>query len=217
MVWETGLPPPKLHFIHKIKVMEIKVSFLSTGRKQLNILFHSYSHFFQGKSFCSPKLYNCKEVSAFSNTQARIHASASIAPSCLVLSSIAPNHGRTFSRKIFIVSMVAILLITPTQRAAMCLTAVLGCWRHIDRWGKCCINWREEEGVGGMVNMNYKQIMELVWSKQSFNVTVTSWMVLEMAPSQDHISILSKLIFWLETKNWALKKYYSPIQLKFRQ
>lgn len=85
------------------------------------ILLNSSSHFF--RQF----LLNLSKVSTFLNAHTRIHASASIAPSCLVLSSIAPNHGRTFSRKIFMVSMVAILLITPTQRAAMCLTAVLGC------------------------------------------------------------------------------------------
>lgn len=128
----TELSPLKLHFFFPTSIRKAtEISFLyllSTGGRHftsipLPIIFR--------QQLLLPTLYKRKESFAFFNTQARIHASASIAPSCLVLSSIAPSHGRTCSRKIFIVSMVAILLITPTQRAAMCLTAVLGCWRHM--------------------------------------------------------------------------------------
>lgn len=47
-----------------------------------------------------------------------------MAPSCLVQSSMAASQGRTRSRKLFMVSSMASLLKTPTQRAAMWRTAV---------------------------------------------------------------------------------------------
>lgn len=72
----------------------------------------------------------------------RIQAMASMAPSCLVLSSIAPNQGSTCSRNTFMVSIVAILLSIPTQRAAMWRTAVYGCCRQVHRRGSCSINCR---------------------------------------------------------------------------
>lgn len=43
------------------------------------------------------------------------------------------------------VSSMAILLNTPTQRAAMCRTAVYGCCRQVNRCGRCsssCTKWR---------------------------------------------------------------------------
>lgn len=69
--------------------------------------------------------------------QWRIQAKASMAPSCLVQSSIAAKQGNTHSRKLFMVSSVAILLSTPTQRAAMWRTAVYGCCRQVNKWGRC--------------------------------------------------------------------------------
>ncbi|TNN37593.1 hypothetical protein EYF80_052234 [Liparis tanakae] len=65
-----------------------------------------------------------------------IQANASMAPSCLVQSAMAASQGSTRSRKLLMVSSVAILLSTPTQRAAMWRTAVYGCCRQVNRWGR---------------------------------------------------------------------------------
>lgn len=68
-----------------------------------------------------------------------------MAPSCLVQSSMAANQGRTRSRKLFIVSSMAILLNTPVQRAAMWRTAVYGCCKQVNRWGRCSSSWKQKQ------------------------------------------------------------------------
>lgn len=96
-----------------------------------------------------------------------------MAPSCLVQSSIAANQGNTHSRKLFMVSSVAILLSTPTQRAAMWRTAVYGCWRQVNKWGRCSNNCRKKQKSptiyirchGFQIHDNHKKMIKVNQSK----------------------------------------------------
>lgn len=96
----------------------------------------------------------------------RIQAMASMAPSCLVLSSIAPNQGSTCSRNTFMVSIVAILLSMPTQRAAMWRTAVYGCCRQVHRRGSCSINCRYRDNR----RLAVIDIVHVFWCKMLLKV-----------------------------------------------
>lgn len=112
----------------------------------------------------------------------RIQAMASMAPSCFVLSSIAPNQGSTCSRNTFMVSIVAILLSTPTPRAAMWRTAVYGCCRQVHRRGSCSINCRYRDNRRLAVISN----VHAVWSKtflKAVRVHTTEMSSWDMAPA----------------------------------
>lgn len=101
----------------------------------------------------------------------RIQAKDSMAPSCLVQSSIAANQGSTRSRKLFMVSSVAILLSTPTHRAAMWRTAVYGCCRQVNRWGRCSRSWSTKTNRRETFNSYISTAVLIHW----FSGTDTHW------------------------------------------